>query len=339
MNVTQSASAVTIFTFLLLLNMGCGGGQIAVTDTNTEALREHALRELKQVLHQQNEWVKVHAAEYLLWTGNPVDVREVFLREEKQFGTQPPYRIGIWRVLAQAASSPAERENWIGKIREAFLDSQGKDRIHASETLAKLKVSPYAQAPEISRQALESENKALALYSAWAMAYTSADSIEKTRGHLLNSLVSNQLDALSKRMAGYILRQLGDITNKQWQKLAQLALSEPDNSDAQVYLLSAAFVQAPESQERSPLFKKIREKLLSARNAPTKGNRIEMAMALAERGTKADIPLLASILSNQNPLAGASLTLSPEEAYRNPDNADIRAAAAYAILKIGTGSR
>ena len=136
-------------------------------------------------------------------------------------------------------------------------------------------------------------------------------------------------------MAGYILRQLGGLSGGQWEQLAQVALSEPDESDAQVYLLSAAFVQAPQSQASSPMFGQIRKKLLLAANASSKGSRSEMAMALAERGTSADVPLLVSMLTNQHPLSDPASGLSPEEINQSPDNADVRAAAAYAILKIG----
>ncbi len=283
----------------------------------------------------QNEWVKVHAAEYLLWAGYPEEVQEVFLQEEKQFGSQAPYRIGIWRVLAQAASSPDERKIWINKITEAFQDTNGKDRIHAAETLAKLKQSPGSTAPEVTRQSLESTNRALALYTLWATAYSSTDSIEKTREHLLANLASNEQDPLSKRMTGYILRQLGNLTRSQWARLAQVAVSEPLESAARIYLLSAAYVSASVNHQGSDLFNQIRTKLLEAKTSSQKGDRTEMAMALAERGTADDILLLHSLLTNQNPLKASDATLSQDELKRDPDHADVRAAAAYALLRIG----
>ena len=49
----------------------------------------------------------------------------------------PQYRVGIWRVLAQAASAQEERKQYIEKIHNAYL--QGPDQLHALETLAKLK--------------------------------------------------------------------------------------------------------------------------------------------------------------------------------------------------------
>src|SRR5690606_4928979 len=92
---------------------------------------ESCVTDLNHLLQTQQGWIKVHAAEYLLWTGHGDAVKQVFVAEEKQYGNSTPYRIGVWRVLAQAASDSIERNYWIKKIAQAFLDEQGQDRVHA----------------------------------------------------------------------------------------------------------------------------------------------------------------------------------------------------------------
>jgi len=104
----------------------------------TEELRERAVKTLRDAMDTEPRWVKVHAAEHLLSLGYPQEVASTFMRELEAFENEPEYRIGIWRVLARAAISPEERESWVSKIKSAYLNEEGPDRLHASETLAKL---------------------------------------------------------------------------------------------------------------------------------------------------------------------------------------------------------
>src|SRR5690606_26761044 len=91
-------------------------------------LKQYALNDLKELLHTQEEWIKVHVAEFLIWENYLVDdVRTVFLDEERKHGNQPRYRIGIWRVLAQAAQTEQERESWIGRIVAAYNNPSSID--------------------------------------------------------------------------------------------------------------------------------------------------------------------------------------------------------------------
>src|SRR5690606_22576845 len=101
-----------------------------------EEMKKVGIEDLRQILGEQHEWVKVHAAEFLLQLGQPEGVKEAFVSENEQFGDKAPYRIGIWRVLAQAETSEQKKQRWVGKIKKAFLDPRGSDRLHAIETLA-----------------------------------------------------------------------------------------------------------------------------------------------------------------------------------------------------------
>lgn len=277
---------------------------------------------LRKVLHEQEEWVKVHAAEYLLWAGYPEGVRAEFLTEEKRLGAKPQYRVGIWRVLSQCTDNESERLVWLNKIKAAFLDEDGADRIHAAETLAKLHISTLADAPETTRRALESNLPALALYTFWSTAFDSGRQLEFVKMGLVKNLtLLSDPDWTKKSISAYALRQLGDLNDRQWELLADAALKEPETSAARVNMLSAAWLTAinPGDGKLPP----IKTALLNYHAAPTKGGRSEMAMALAAKGNADDLPVLSEMFENKMPLG------DPAADY------DVRAAAAYAILKIG----
>src|SRR4051812_1691055 len=110
------------------------------------ALRDRAARVLHDALASGARWIEVHAAEALIAAGggdaDRDQVRGAFERELAAHGSEPEYRIGIWRVLAQAA--PGDRDAWVRRIADAFLDAAGPDRLHASESLGKLGYRPRA---------------------------------------------------------------------------------------------------------------------------------------------------------------------------------------------------
>ena len=311
---------------------GCGtnsGNAVAVSDS----LREQAIQELRVNLQTQTKWEKVHAAEYLLWLGYPQGVQDVFLKEQQQFGDESPYRIGIWRVLAQAATEPEQKRMWVERILKAFQDPNGADRVHAAETLAKLHISPLAESPEVTQQILAGETSPLSLYTRWGASLSNADSTNSTRRAFLSLLASGQGDVSHRRLAAYALRHLGGLDARQWHQLAQTALAESDESGAKAYLLSAAFVTAPIDSSQSTAFSEIRKSLLEAKNSPHKADRVEMANALAERGTFEDLPALLSLLNNEEPIISNGNKAGGSHIH-SPENADVRATAAYAILKI-----
>lgn len=290
------------------------------------ARSEACIALLRKVLRQQDEWVKVHAAEYLLWAGYPEGVKAEFLGQEKRFGTKPPYRVGIWRILFQCAENESERLVWLNKIKAAFLDENGPDRIHAAETLAKLRVSMLHEAPGITNRALKSEVPALALYTFWSTSFDSAEQLEIVKMELVKNLTPlSGSDEAKKSISSYALRQLDSLNARQWELLADAALKEPETSSARVNMLSAAWLTAVNTADaKLPL---IKSAIVKYHTAPTKAQRSEIAMALAMKGNMADLPVLLEMLENKKPLGDSSADY------------DVRAAAAYAILKIGRRAR
>jgi SSS family solute:Na+ symporter len=309
------------FIYFIILMMSCNN-TMQKSKIDTDALEKESVETLHAVMQTQSEWVKVHAAEFLLWTGNPEGVRDVFLEEDKQSGTKSPYRIGIWRVLSQASTRDEEKKVWNDKIMTAFIDPEGKDRLHASETLAKLKISPFINYPEITKKTLKSSIRSLSLYTRWSDAFISQDSLDAVRQSFFKLAVSEKEDAASRRLAIYVLRQLRDLSESEWIILAKLALSEPEDSEIKISLINGAIILADENSTSSLLYKQVFDKLVGYKEGATKSLRGEIAAGLAEKGKPKDLPVLISFLRNENPIG------------HEATDADIRASAAYAILKI-----
>ena len=105
----------------------------------TPELRDRSVAAMREVFDKQERWVKIHAAEYLLGLDYPDGVREAFLKELDARGSEPEYRIGVWRVLARAANNEDEQKKWTAEICQVAIDPKSPDRLHAVETLAKLR--------------------------------------------------------------------------------------------------------------------------------------------------------------------------------------------------------
>ena len=315
----RKISIITILFILIVFMSNCSNKLIEKKIATQQEVE--ALRILQTNLQTQPEWVKVHTAEFLLWSGYPEGVKKVFLEEEKRFGDRTPYRIGIWRVLAQAETKTEEKEKWVNKIIQAFINEFGEDRIHAAETLAKLKISPLKNYPDITKRTLDSPIKSLSLYTRWSTCFTSRDSLLSVHNFFFDLAISKNEDSLTRSIAVYVIRQINMLETEQWNNLALSALSEPKDSDIRINLLNAAFVCVDKESAQSDLFKQVYKEFLEYRNITDNKIRIKLADGLAENGQPEDIMLLSSFLkTNDFPV--------------DPISADLRAFASYAILKI-----
>ena len=291
----------------------------------SDPLAEKAIDELREVLHKQSLFIKVHAAEYLVWLGYTEEVKKVYLSENDLYQAQTPYRIGIWRVLAQAEKKPEDQMKWINKVFDVYADANAPDRLHATETLAKLQQSPLARYPEITQQTLSADNRNLNTYALWAISYSSDTAMKKNRIAFLH-LATEDSNQVIRKISAYILRKIGGLTEDEWLALANKALSEPTDSEMQHSLLNTAFVTLPAGSKQQGLFQQIHREMLQNSAGFSVGERIELALSLADKGATGDLPVLISMFNNENS-KGVYEPGSKEEA-------DVRATAAYAILKI-----
>src|SRR4029079_11667790 len=159
--------AITFF-FMSSYMIACNN-----TSNNKQQLEQKAMSELNKVLIEETLFIKVHAAEYLIWLGYPDEPRKVYEKENELHSEEKPYRIGIWRVLAQSAKDSSAKKGWLEKVISVYHDSTSPDKLHATETLAKLQYSPMEKFPEITQEALAADNRNLATYALWAVSYAS----------------------------------------------------------------------------------------------------------------------------------------------------------------------
>jgi HEAT repeat protein len=281
--------------FAVVLLLCC----VAVSAAAESTLHDRAVTVLRDALRTETEWVRVHAAEALIWHGYPEGVEAVY---RPQTETAPQHRIGVWRVLAQAADSDAEREQWVARIRDALVDVDGPDRLHAAETLGKLADS--RRPAELQRVAREGEG-GLQACARWVLAGSGDAEDEAAFAALLGP---DHKDVHG--IVGYGLRWLDRIRPATWKVLVDVARACPQESEARVHLLAAGFVHAPNDADRAAF----RKQLLPFAGTGDKGQKYQTCAALGLAGTKDDIPLLTRMLDD------------PET--------DVRVSAAEALLRL-----
>lgn len=298
-----------------------------------DSLKSQAIRELRNNLQVLTGWEKVHTAEFLVWLGYGEEVRPVYLSEEALHGTEIPYRIGIWRVLAQASADAGEKQKYVNKILEAFKDAHGQDRLHAVETLGKLGVPLLKLAPEPAREILAGELNSVYVYTMWAASVDNPSYANEFKKKFLELTASENMEDVLRLQAAFSLRNLGQLTPGEWNALAATALSEPEESIAGIYLLTAALFNTPSDSLQSDTHKNVYNKILQSHASDQKGRRMEMAYAVAERGEPDGLKVLVSLLNNDSPLNSSGLN-DPSAIVASSENADVRSAAAYGVLRI-----
>ena len=246
-------------------------------------IRARAREVLETALSEETDWVRVHAAEALLRNDYPAGVEEIFA---PQADTAPPkHRIGVWRVLAQAHGADGGREAYVARIRQAFLNPDGPDRLHAVETLAKL--ADTARPDELLRVGREGSG-ALQTYARFALARSGGTEDEAALAALLASD-----DAAVVGGAAYGLRFLETLAPDSFARLDATAREEAADSTARVYLLSARYVHAPQHAVAAA-----REPLLHYARDGSTSEKFEVGAALARRGDDGDVPLLLGLIEN-----------------------------------------
>ena len=245
--------------------------------------------ELRRALREEPKFIKVHAAEALLDLDLGQDVRRVFEDEQRLHADEPAYRVGIWRVLARAAKTPAERQAYVDKILAVYADPKASDSVHAVESLAKLE---YA-VPERDRAALQAwtENPGTERqgYGRWLLAVSGTqEDVER-----LAELLADERP-VTRGVAAYALRFMPKrITPEVIDKIAAAADSvRPD--DLRGHLIGAAYATAPHG---TPM-QRFRELLLNLTRDGTRTDKCEALNGIASRGDAADVPLAVQLLGD-----------------------------------------
>jgi SSS family solute:Na+ symporter len=274
----------------------------------TPELRNQAIEVLRQVLRQEPEWIKVHAAEFLLALEYPQGVRDLFLHELETHGREPKYRVGIWRVLARAANDDTESNQWKAKIRDVLVDPASPDRLHAMESLAKL---GYQVSPDDARVVEDGSRESsgtMAVFAAWVLTNSGRPGGESRLAELLGNA-----DPRTRGVAAYALRHVRNVSPSMRQRLIEAARREPAGSAGRLHLVCAAATYASEAEKGE--FKPI---LLEYIKNGVTSERYLACQAFSHLATTVDLPMLVNLLTDPA--------------------ADVRSSAAAAILHLGRPS-
>ena len=270
-----------------------------------------------EVLSESEEWAKVHAAEYLLdLDEHRSEVKETFLKEKERYETRYPYRIGIWRVLARAATDPTDYETWVGKIGDAYRDPNGPDRQHAAETLAKLGVNLNNIDTAVVGADMAGDSTSLRTFVQWG-ALNGTYAYEP----LLTLIEKGQEE--EKRLAAYGLGKLPHLSGVEYRRLFAQYQKENKNSTAFSELATAAYNHCPNGagKDRVKLDSSLHE--LIKRN--DKNVLVRVMESYARNGQAKDLSFL---LRFQDDLQ------KQKDHFSKSGYEDILATSAYAILKV-----
>jgi curved DNA-binding protein CbpA len=241
-------------------------------------------------------------------------------------------RIGFWRAQSLASKERNERNFWINKIKNAYLNTSGPDRIHAAESLAKLGVSFKNLSPKIVRKDLVSEGMIFS-FSHWGYCLP-IQAGERPNYSALLKEISN-VKVKNRSLAAYALGFLVPDMNKDtWETLANLALNEESNSETYVYLIGAAYIHYNRTKHHADdTFQDVRNRLLRFEYSQKKLERIELCKALATNYLAQDRMIIERVLSSTGPSrypVDSKVSLNQDDA----DKLDIKAAAAYTWLQM-----
>jgi SSS family solute:Na+ symporter len=251
--------------------------------------RAHAA--LIDVLERDEKFIKVHAAEVLIGRGEKDRVRAIFLRELERHGAVPAYRVGIWRVLAGAAPNASDRAPWIARIRAAFMDLKGADRIHAIESLGKLGERVEGDVRRAAEVMAQTAPEGEGMFAWWVL-HLSGDARALPR--MIAALDS--ADPVARSRAAYIIRweQIRDVATLAALARAADAVRPEANGFA---IIVAAALALDANPNRSAVWRAAIDRIL-ANGSP--GDRYQVGLSLKAKFSPADLPRLTPLLGHEN---------------------------------------
>ena len=186
----------------LLLTTGC------TTPGTSATQRDRLLLTLEREMATNSGWVRIHAAEALIDHGRAQKVVLSFSGEADT--AAPPYRIGVWRVLARSADTEEQRQAFTERIRRTMLDPQAPDRIHAAESLAKLGAARLADRPALVEW-LATLDEPASVYPLWLLVLSGDSSGPASSEARLSALLDSS-DSTARLRAAFALGRIKAIS-------------------------------------------------------------------------------------------------------------------------------
>ena len=221
-----------------------------------DKLAEEAQTFLFNVLESNYKWEKVHAAEGLIDLGYSDAVRNQFIKEHESYANTSQYRVGILRVLARSSRSESEKAAWIDEIATIYKDTTNADRLHASETLAKLNINLKKIDYERTISDLISKDTLLRAIVTWACCVSNHPDSINFEG--LISMVKSTNETM-RRTGAYALGFCDSLASPYLDIIVQKALDEPADSNVWFYLLKAASFHTNDDALRVMFLERMKE--------------------------------------------------------------------------------
>lgn len=271
----------------LVLGLGPTYASATVAEDPAVSLAAQARKVLHEVMTAERSWVKIHAAEALIDAGETDRIHAIFFAGEAA-NENPTIRIGLWRVLARTARTPAERAEWIARIEGAYRDPQAPDRMQAIESLGKLHHRVSGPSLTLVRSESAGAPSVPMVLALWAAQLAG----EPNALAGLTGLLSSP-DPTLRGDAAYALRWLGAPDPAVRQALAKAAAVESADTYAHPYILGAAVTVGADAAQTKAWLDKLEQVLWSG----TTDARFEAAQTLKHHCPPAKVFQLAPLLS------------------------------------------
>jgi SSS family solute:Na+ symporter len=262
------------------------------------AQRQRLIRLLESQARSNTGWVRVHAADALLDHGQRRTAASLLGPEADT--AAPPYRIGVWRVLARAAGTAKQRQGFAARIRRVLLDPQSPDRLHAAESLAKLGLVTPAERPAIE-QWLAAADEATSAFLRWLLVQSSNSSQWAGDEARLAGLLTST-DSMARLRAAFALGRIHPISTTAFAELAATLKSEPADSPARPYLIAAVLLHTPRDSAAAA---DLRGRLAAYLDQGKPSEQLEAATVLGRCGSPEQRPELTRLL--EDPQADAQI--------------------------------
>ncbi len=247
---------------------------------SNDELVKQSLAVLQKGVKEGKMFVRVHAAEALIWNGYTQGLYDSFILDEPT--AEPGYRIGVWRVLAQLEWKDAPvRDGYVQKIREVYFDTTATDRATAVETLGKLKDTGPKEHYLLD---CGSANLGIKSLARWAAANSGSEKFESLLSDLL--LTSNKTGIDN---AAYAFRFFGQIRPKSLAALQSAYNRRPEHGG--VYVASALYVHARGKARVEP-----QKALWKYLKTGSTDDKFEAGLGLSYGMDKANIPHLVPVM-------------------------------------------
>ena len=240
-------------------------------------------------MNSNTGWVRIHAAEALIDHDHAQPVAPSFAAEADT--AAPPYRIGVWRVLARAAETKEQRHAFIERIRRTMLDPQAPDRVHAAESLAKLGAASPSDSPVLVEW-LATASEPASVYPLWLLVLSGSNAGQTSSEARLSDLLDSQ-DSTARLRAAFALGRIKALSPASLARLNRRLELEPEASPVRAYVAAALLRHTAKDSSGAAGLKQVLASCL-VRGQPAE--QLEAATALGMCGTAADLPVLARFL-------------------------------------------